>query len=442
MARRPSHWAAYQDDLETVKLLVHGGANVSTANRYGVAALSLACSNGNVAMVELLLEGGADPNTTLRGGETALMTAARTGKPGPVKALLSRGAEVDAKVGRGQTALMWAAAEGHVEVVEELLQAGADFRTALPDSGFTPLLFAVREGRSRVVQTLLKAGVDVNGTVQPGPKPLAYNFHHYRGPTAGSSPLILAVENGHFELAAALLEAGADPNDERSGFTALHTITWVRKPGRGDSGDPAPQGSGNMSSLQFVRELVAHGADVNAKLEERLEKGMWGKGQIGRVGATPFLLAAITADVALMRTLVALGADPLLPNAENCTPLMAAAGVGTSSPGEVAGTEPEVLEAVQLLLDLGVDLNAVDDNGETAMHGVAYKNLPKVVQFLADKGANIEVWNKKNKYGWTPLLLAEGHRFGNFKVAPEDSSRGSSSDDRRGRLSADKSYAL
>ena len=366
-------------------------------------------------MVELLLEAGADPNTTLRGGETALMTAARTGKPGPVKALLSRGADVGAKVGRGQTALMWAAAEGHVEVVEELIQAGADFRSSLPDSGLTPLFFAVREGRSGVVEALLKVGVDVDETVQPGPRPLAYNFHHYRGPKSGSSPLILAVENGHFELAAALLEAGADPNDQRSGFTALHTITWVRKPGRGDDGDPAPQGSGNMSSLQFVREIVAHGADVNAKLE----KGMPGQGKISRVGATPFLLAAITADAALMRALVALGADPLLPNAENCAPLMAAAGVGTSSPGEVAGTEPEVLEAVQLLLDLGADLNAVDDNGETAMHGAAYKNLPKVVQLLADKGAKIDVWNQKNTYGWTPLMLAEGHRFGNFKVAAE-----------------------
>ena len=413
------HWAAYQDDLETMKLLVDGGADVTAANRYGVTALSLACTNGNVAMVELLLEVGADPNTTLRGGETALMTAARTGKPGLVKALLSRGADVGAKVGRGQTALMWAAAEGHVEVVEELIHAGADFRTPLPDSGITPLFFAVREGRGGVVQTLLKAGVDVNETVQPGPKPLAYNFHHYRGPKAGSSPLILAVENGHFELASALLEAGADPNDQRSGFTALHTITWVRKPGRGDGGDPAPQGSGNMSSLQFVRKLVAQGADVNAKLEKGLEKGMYSQGKISRLGATPFLLAAITADTPLMRTLVELGADPLLPNAENCTSLMAAAGVGTSSPGEVAGTEPEVLEAVQLLLDLGVDLNAVDDNGETAMHGAAYKNLPKVVQFLADKGARIEIWNQKNKYGWRPLLLAEGHRFGNFKFAPE-----------------------
>jgi ankyrin repeat protein len=229
--------------------------------------------------------------------------------------------------------------------------------------------------------------------------------------------LVLAVENGHFELAALLLEAGADPNDQRSGFTAIHTLTWVRKPNRGDGddGDPAPMGSGNLSSLQLVKTLVAHGADVNL----RLKRGASGRGIISKVGATPFLLAAVTADVPLMRTLIDLGADPLLPNAENCTPLMAAAGVGTLAPGEEAGTEPEVLEAVALALERGGDVNAVDDNGETAMHGAAYKNLPKVVQLLADKGARIEVWNRKNKYGWTPLMIAEGHRPGNFKPSPE-----------------------
>ena len=404
------HWAAYHDDLETAKLLVKADANVKAANRYGVTPLALACTNGNWAIVELLLAAGADPNTTLRGGETALMTAARTGKLEPVKALLARGADVNAKERRGQTALMWAAADGHAKVVAALLAAGADFRTPLT-SGYTPLFFAVREGRTEVVLVLLKAGADVNEAMQPQKKPSG------KAPSAGTSPLILAVENGHFGLAVALLKAGADPNDQRSGFTALHTMTWVRKPNRGDGddGDPAPTGSGNLSSLAFVKELVARGADVNL----RLKKGASGRGILSKVGATPFLLAAVTADAPLMRLLVELGADPLLPNAEKCTPLMAAAGVGTRAPGEEAGTEPEVLEAVELAIKLGGDVNAVDDNGETAMHGAAYKSLPKVVQLLADKGAKIEVWNRKNKYGWTPLAIAEGHRVGNFKPSAE-----------------------
>ena len=402
------HWAAYHDDLETAKLLVQARAKVDVQNRYGVTPLFLACTNGNAQLIELLLEAGADPNAKLRGNETPLMTAARTGKLAPVKALLSHGAEVNAKERKGQTALMWAAADGHSEVVSALLEAGADFRTPLP-SGFTPLFFAVREGRSDVVQVLLKAGADVNGTLQSKKSGKAAN--------AGISPLILAVENGHFELALSLVDAGADPNDQRSGFTALHTLTWVRKPNRGDSedGNPAPIGSGRLSSLEFVKRLAARGANVN----ERLKKGASGRGIISKVGATPFLLAAVTADVPLMRLLVELGADPLLTNAENCTPLMAAAGVGTRAPGEEAGTEPEALEAVKLALELGGDVNAVDDNGETAMHGAAYKSLPKVVQLLADNGARISVWNRKNKYGWTPLLIAEGHRVGNFKPSAE-----------------------
>jgi ankyrin repeat protein len=406
------HWAAYHDDVKTAKLLVAAGANVKAENRYGVTALSMACVNGNTELVESLLGAGADPNTALRGGETVLMTAARTGRIGPVKALLSRGADVNAKEKDRQTALMWAAAEGHTEVVELLLKAGADFHTSLGDSGFTPLFFAVREGRIGVVKALLKAGADVNDAMQPR-KPTG------KGPRKGTSALILAVENGHFELALALLEAGADPNDQRSGFTAFHAMSWVRKPNRGDGddGDPSPIGSGNLSSLQFVKKLVEHGADVNA----RLKTGKGGPGLYNKVGATPFLMAAGTADTAFMRLLVELGADPLPGNADNCTPLMAACGIGIggAEADEVAGTEPEVLEAAQLLLKLGADVNAVDANGETAMHGAAYKNLPKVVQFLADKGAKIEVWNRTNKWDWTPLRIAEGYRPGNFKPSAE-----------------------
>ncbi len=404
------HWASRLDDLEIAKLLLKAGANAQTSNRYGVTPLSIACANGSGDLVQILLAAGADPNTTLPGGETVLMTAARTGKVGPVEALLTRGATVDAKEQRGQTALMWAAAEGHAAVVQRLIAAGADFRTPLPESGFTPLFFAAREGRVEVARALVKAGADVNEAMRP-------RQSGGKNPRKGMSPLLLAVENGHFELAVALLEAGADPNDQRSGFTALHALTWVRKPNRGDGddGDPAPIGSGNLSSLQLVRQLVKHGAEVNS----RLQTGKSGKGILSRKGASPFLLAAVTADAAYMRLLVELGADPLLPNAEKCTPLMAAAGVGTIAPTEEAGTEPEVIEAVELALSLGADINAVDDNGETAMHGAAYKSLPKVVQLLAAKGASVSIWNRTNKWGWTPWRIAEGHRVGNFKPSAE-----------------------
>jgi uncharacterized protein len=407
------HWATYQDDLETVELLVHAGANVKATSRYGVTPLSLACTNGNAAVVELLLKSGADPNTALPGGETALMTAARVGTLASVKALLARGANIHSKDERhGQTALMWAAAEGHPAVVEELIHAGADFKSRLA-SGFTPLLFAVREGHIDVVQVLLKAGVDVNETVpvEAGRR----SGYGGRLPPAGAGALLMAVMNAHFELAAGLLDAGADPNADLPGYTVLHAITSVRKPGAGDN-DPAPEGSGNMSSLELVKKLAARGANLNAKMTKRANLT---NTRLNERGATPFLLAAQTADAELMRTLAALGADPTLPNADNSTPLMVAAGLATRSPGEDAGTESEVLEAVQAALDLGADVNAIDNNGETAMHGAAYKNLPKVVKLLAAKGANIELWNRPNKFGWTPLAIAVGYRFGNFKPSPE-----------------------
>ncbi len=405
------HWAAYRGDLETARQLVAANASVNATNRYGVTPISVACQNGDTAIVELLLERGADPNTTLRGGETALMTAARTGNPGPVKALLGRGASVDAKERRGQTALMWAAADGQVAVVEILLQAGADFRTPLPESGFTPLFFAAREGRAEVVRALLKAGADVTEAMQP-------KKSSGKGPGKGTSALILAVENGHFELALALIEAGADPNDQRSGFTPLHAMSWVRKPNRGeDDGAPPPAGSGNLSSLQFIRKLVEHGADVNAQLKS----GKGGAGLFNLVGATPFLMAASTADIDYLRLLLELGANPALGNVDHCTPLLVACGIGVGSAAanEVAGEELEILSVADWLLKLGADVNAVDANGETAMHAAALKNLPKVVQFLADHGAKIELWNRKDKYGWTPLAIAEGHRPGNFKPSVE-----------------------
>jgi ankyrin repeat protein len=407
------HWAAYQDDVDLAKMLVRAGANVKAANRYGVTPLSLACTNGNAAMVEMLLKAGADPNAPLPGGETPLMTASRTGSLAVVKTLIAHRASVDSKdERRGQTALMWAAAEGNADVVQALIDADADIRARVP-SGFTPFLFAVREGRLDVVRVLLTAGADANEAIPAD----AARRRGYGGrlPPAGASALLLAVTNGHFELAAHLLDAGANPNADLPGYTVLHAITAVRKPGVGDN-DPPPDGSGTMTSLDLVKKLAAKGANLNARMTKRANLN---NTRLNEIGATPFMLAALTADAELMKTLAALGADPRLTNVENSTPLMAAAGLATRSPGEDAGTESEVLEAVQVALDLGADVNAVDNNGETAMHAAAYKNLPKVVRFLAAKGAKIDVWNRNDKFGWTPLAIAVGYRFGNFKPSPE-----------------------
>jgi ankyrin repeat protein len=338
------------------------------------------------------------------------MTAARTGRVEAVNVLLANGADPNFKEPRrGQTALMWAAAEGHTAVVEALIAKGASFRDRLP-TGYTPFLFAAREGRAAVIEALLRAGVDVNEVITATPNAPKVNG----APREGTSALHLAVLSGHFELASMLLDRGANPNADANGWTALHAITGVRKPGGGDN-NPAPLGSGTMTSIELVRKLKAKGANLNARMSKRINVGLT---SLNTLGATPFMLAARSADFELMRELAKLGADPLIPNADGSTPLMAAAGLGTRSPGEDAGTEEEVVEAIKVALELGNDINAVDKNGETAMHSAAYKNYGAAIQLLVDRGAKIEVWNKKNKSGWTPLAIAQGYRFGNFKPSP------------------------
>ena len=395
------HWAAHHDDLQAARELLKAGAKPSAQNRYGVTPLYSACQNGNGIVVGLLLEAGADANATFNEGETVLMIAARTGKPDAVRALLAKGAKVSEVGPRKQTALMWAAAEGNLEVVKLLIDAGANLRAKL-DSGFTPLLFAIRNGKHEVVHAFLKAGVDVNETAEPKTGRLP----------KGSTPLTLAIENGHFALAASLLEAGADPNDMRTGFSPLHILSWVRKPNGGDGADdlPPPDGSGPMSSLQMAKTLVEQGADVNAQLQRG--KSHW-------PGATPFYLASWTADVPMMRALIELGADPMIPARDDSTALMAATGIGRKMEDLSAGTEPEILAAARFLLELGVDIDAVNRSGETAMHGAAYKNLPKVVAYLDQQQADVEVWHQRNRRGSTPFLIAAGYRPGNFKPSLE-----------------------
>jgi uncharacterized protein len=404
------HWAAYLDDVDMTKLLLDAGAKPGAVNRYGMTILAQACTNGDAPMVQLLLDHGADPNQALPGGETPLMTASRTGKAAAVHSLIAKGAQVDATETRGQTAIVWAATEGNVEAARELIKAGANFKIRLR-SGMTPLLLAAREGKPEMVRLLLQSGADVNETLQipqggrpGGPKP----------GRQGQSALHIAVENAHYELAAFLLDSGADPNANGPGYTALHAIPSVRKPGGGDN-DPAPDGSGNMTSLELIKKLVAKGADINARMTKKINFGLT---SLNDIGATPFCLAALTADAELMRFFVSLGADPKIPTADGATPLIVAAGLGTRSPGEDAGTDSEVVDAIATAIDLGNDPNAVDKNGETAMHAAAYKNVADAVRYLASHGANPEVWNQPNKHGWTPLTIAQGYRFGNYKPSP------------------------
>ena len=401
------HWAVHRADVEIVDELLAAGARVDAANRFGVRPLSLAAADGQAAIVARLLRRGADANTSLN-GESALMLAARAGSEAAVTPLLDAGADPNATEGwREQTALMWAAAEGHAVVVRTLLARGAHVR-ARSKLGFTALLFAVRQGEIEAARALLDGGADVNdvlmgigGATTAGSGPARAE--------AGITAFLLAAANAHYELATLLLERGADPNAAPRGWTALHQVSWVRKAGIAGSNDPAPAGSGSIDSLQFVRTLVARGANVNARVTTKPPVGVT---RLNMIGATPFLLAARTADAEYMQLLGELGADTQATNEDGSTALMVAAGLGTAAPGEDPGTEPEVLEAVKVALALGGDPNAVDRNGDTVMHGAASKHGPSVVRFLAEAGATIDVWNRKNKDGHTPLDITVGVQRG------------------------------
>ena len=433
----PLHLAAEREDAAIVKALIARGANVKAATRYGVLPLSVAAATGNAAIITSLLDAGADPNTTAAEGETALMAAARTGRVEAIKALIARGANVQAReTWREQTALMWAAAEGHADAIAELASAGADLQ-ARSSGGFTALLFAVRGGHIDAVRRLLAAGANVND--------------------AGSDTtraLTMAIVNAHYELAGMLLEHGADPNASDPRGSALIALSFMRNPGYA-SAPPRPA-TGTLDSLDLARALLKKGAAPNARIAWKeipfdRDLGMVrspagisiGRNWLSFVGATPFYIAAKGADLGLMKLLVEHGADPKASTVQGVTPLMAAAGLGFwdgESPGPESGVpESQALEAVKLALELGNDVNAVTDYGQTqvagdprvllrrhplnlgdfgenalgdmrwggstALHGAALRGADSIVKFLVDKGARVDA---PNRLGWTPLTVANG----------------------------------
>ena len=403
------HWAAVHGHAAIVAPLLAAGAEVDAETAYGLTPLSIACEYGADGVAAALIEADADVAHKRAGKIAPLHLASRNGSPAIVRALLAAGADANAGEAAGQTSLMWAAAAGHADAVSALLDGGADPLRALERSGMTALMFAARHGRLEVCRRLVAAGVPVDAVTETGPR-------DDRAPRTGMSAQMFAVESGHLAVALELVRLGADPNDQRSRFAPLHAISWVRRAELGDNpaGDPEPRITGGIDSLEYVRRLIAAGADVNL----RLANAKVDPKRLNRKGATPFLLAARGADLPLMSLLLELGADPTIPNATGTTSLMAAAGVGVKAVGEEPGLPPEVNAAVRLLADLGLDVNAVDSEGDTAMHGAALRNYPSTVRLLAELGADPAVWNRPNSRGWTPHDIGHGKRFGSVKPSP------------------------
>jgi ankyrin len=418
------HWAARAGDADMVSALLRAGAKASTANRYGMTPLLLASSNGHASIVDALLKAGARADAAGPEGETPLMVAARAGNLAAVNLLLEAGAAVNAKEQwQGQTALMWAAAENHAAVVKALAARGAeingranvlepprreilDFRTdkngqalqtlltTFPRGGLTPLLFAARQGSIEGARALIEAGADLN-LADPD----------------GISPLVLAIRNGHYDLAALLVESGANVNaGDRVNRTPLymavdmHTLDWIQN-------RPAPKSEDALDSVGLAKLLLEKGANPNAVLSAN-PPGWKGDaiaaqntfGNVVGAGTTPFVRAAKNADLTLMRLLLEKGADPAIATRNKTTPLMAlVGGLGRKYGADLkvsAAEEKNALEAAKLLLDLGADVNAANEAGQTSLHAAAAIGANGVVRFLVERGARLDA---KTRQGRTPL---------------------------------------
>jgi ankyrin repeat protein len=418
-ATTPLHDAVRRNDVEAVAALIKSGADVKAATRYGVTPMQVAALHGNAAILRRLLDAGADVDAATPGGETALMTAARTGNAEAVTLLLDRGARVNARdSARAQTALMWAVTEHHPEIVKLLAARGADVNArttvttprgqyvparaggasgqgiirqrALPtkDGGLSPLLFAVRDGDTAMTRLLLELGADVNQ---------ATGNH--------TSPLLIALLNGQVALAGELLDRGADPNlvdDYQRGalFAAieLRNFNHEKYPFLYDDGrDP----------LDLIAALLAKGANPNQRTATTPVHGLmqfdgsWANFD----GQTPFIRAALSGDIAVMRLLLRHGADPNLATTEGSTALMAAAGINWIPAQTYTRAEADYVEAVRLCLERGAPVNAANSLQLTAVHGAANRGWTSIIRILADAGAKLDV---KDVGGRTPLTFANG----------------------------------
>jgi len=385
------HWASYRDDVESADLLIRAGAKVNAANDLGATPLWTASMTGSAAMVRRLLQANADPNLALLLGETPLMAASRSGNPDVVAQLLDKGATINARGPRGQTALMWAVSEQHPEVVKVLLGHGADLRAKsdvwsdmmavpphgkpeynrlIPHGGDTALMFAARVGDLASAKLLLAAGANVNDA-----------------DAWGVSAMVLAAHSGFTEMVEFLLDHGADANAIGPGFTALHEAVMRR-------------------DERMVTALLAHGANPNTPLQtwtpERRSSADFNFTP-SLVGGTPFWLASHFHEPAIMRLLVKQGADPLFVlrneyyvndfndrRTQASTALMAALGIGGGRAWVLpdrAQLEALVLESVKLAIELGVDVNALNTDGRTALDIARASKIESVVNVLVAHGA-------------------------------------------------------
>lgn len=439
--------AAYEGDAGRVAELIKSGANVHEANAFGATPMSEAARRGDTAVLKLLLDAGADPGSANADGETALMVVARTGNTEAARLLLKAGANVNARENwGGQTALIWAAAQNQPAMIRLLAAHGAevDARSVVRDwsrrmtaeerpkdlnrGGMSALMFAARDGHVESVRTLLELGADPD----------------FSDPD-GSTPLIVALMNGHWDTAKLLVDSGADVNlwDWWGQSPLYMAVDMNTLPAGARIELPTMDFA---TGLDLINLLLEKGANPNVQLKLRPPYRMVSQDRLADpaidYGATPLLRAAKAADLPAMQALLAAGALVDLPNIYGHTPLIVAAGAtrGRATPTRGGNyTEDQAIEAVQLLLTAGADVNAsaykgaearqgavqctgyvpIEDcyKGETAMHGAALHGWMKLAKLLAEAGADLDAGDADGK---TPLDYAMGrYRLGFLEDRPE-----------------------
>ena len=407
------HWSVHRDNVELSALLINVGADVNAADDHGVTPLALACLNGNSAMVDQLLNAGADVTVARMTGETPLMTAARVGNLDVVRRLLAAGADPTAtELFRGQTALMWAVAENQTAVARVILETGGGAATRTTN-GFSPLLFAAQQGNVDIARILLAAGADVNESAPDGIAGDTNAQVLFREGTDASA-LMVAIDSSHSEMARFLIGGGANVNDSRAGRTPLHSAVQQEMP-------------------EVAQALLSAGADPNARLEKRMpllsrsitqDNGLTPT----TVGATPFLLAASYGDVEMMQLLIDAGADPFLTTEDQTTALMLAAGADyvegqdkygrRSYPAFLKTIQQRAFGATKFCLELGLDINAANDKGQTPLFGAVYMGGTLIAPYLVEHGAEMDVMNRRGQTPW--MVAAEGeYRSGSFYTHEE-----------------------
>ncbi|HLQ76318.1 MAG TPA: ankyrin repeat domain-containing protein [Terriglobia bacterium] len=446
---RPLHWAVRADELEIADLLLKAGADATAQNRLGLTALNLAATNGNGAMIRKLLDHGANANEVEKTGETVLMAATRSGSSDAVRAILERGVNPNTTESQLQsTALMMAAEAGYTESVRALLEYKADInarsrtgaaparkmpcagqtgcgshgdgivRGGLPDQGYRPpipgnmnaLMFAAREGHVDAARLLLDAGSDVNAVDKND-----------------ITPLFMSISNNRIPMARFLIDRGANFSaKDWYGRTPLIAAIEMRDVDLDyQTFEHIVNAEDRKVILDFIGYLLDKGVDTNIRLKEVPPLRSWmyllggSLAWVDFTGETPFMLASLSGDVSTMRLLLKHGADPKIATFGGTTPLMAAAGVNWVVDQTYDEGPDALLEAVKLCYELGMDVNATNTMGLTAVMGAANRGSDPIIEFLVSKGARLDV---KDNVGRTAFNWSEGIFLATHAPVPKPTS--------------------